>query len=299
MQESKFFNFSTQKDLLYWFFGSILYFLWFGVLVGMRNEHFYLWILAVICWFLNEKTQAFLKGIYVWLLYWMLYDSLRIAPNWTVNAVHIEDLYQFDKRYFGILFEGNLLTLGEWCALHTSNWLDLLAGAFYISWVPLPILFAIWLYFKNKNLFIRFSWCFFVVNFIGFCIYYLYPAAPPWYVAENGFSFNPNVPRSAAGLNRVDQYLGIDLFHRIYTRNSNVFAAMPSLHSAYPLVALFYAIKSKRNWIIFIFSTTCIGIWLSAIYTNHHYVLDVVAGILVAILGYFVYERGSKLFIKE
>ena len=93
----------------------------------------------------------------------------------------------------------------------------------------------------------------------------------------------------------MDSLLNIDLFHRIYTRNSNVFAAMPSLHSAYPLVAFFYTLKTGRKWLMILFGTVCIGIWLSAIYTNHHYVMDVIAGILVALIGCFSWERMLKL----
>jgi inositol phosphorylceramide synthase catalytic subunit len=279
------------KNFIYWGIGSLLYFAWFGGLVGLRNEHIMLWLFSVVLFFFNEKTNTFIRSIAVWLCYWMLYDSLRIAPNWTINTVHIKDLYDFDKAVFGVHHNGILLTLNEWCALHTQPWLDLLAGAFYISWVPLPIAFAAWLYFNNRLLYYRFSWCFFIVNLIGFSIYYIYPAAPPWYVAEYGFDLNPNVPRSAAGLDRVDKLLNINLFHRIYTRNSNVFAAMPSLHSAYPLVALLYAFLSKKRWIIIVFSITSIGIWLSAIYTNHHYILDVAAGISVAALGYWIWEK--------
>jgi inositol phosphorylceramide synthase catalytic subunit len=280
-----------KKSILYWSLGSLIYFAWFGGLVGLRNEHVVLWLLSLILWYYSPQTQDFLKKISVWLCYWMLYDSLRIAPNWTINTVHIKDLYDFDKAWFGVYSNGQLLTLNEWCAIHTHPILDLLAGAFYISWVPLPIAFAVWLYFYQPTLYLRFSWCFFIVNLIGFAIYYIYPAAPPWYVAEFGFELNPNVPRSAAGLDRVDTLLNIDLFHRIYTRNSNVFAAMPSLHSAYPLVAFLYALKSKKNWIITLFAITSLGIWLSAIYTNHHYILDIVAGISVAALGYWIWEH--------
>jgi inositol phosphorylceramide synthase catalytic subunit len=279
-----------QKNIIYWSIGSLLYFAWFGGLVGLRNEHVVLWAASILMFFIHEKSRLLLKDLAVWLCYWMLYDSLRIAPNWTINAVHIKDLYDFDKAVFGVYENGVLLTLNEWCARHTQPWLDLLAGAFYISWVPLPIAFATWLYFNNRPLYYRFSWCFFVVNLIGFTIYYIYPAAPPWYVANYGFELNPNVPRSAAGLDRVDALLNIDLFHRIYTRNSNVFAAMPSLHSAYPLVSLLYAIKSEKRWLIAMFGITSVGIWLAAIYTNHHYILDVAAGISVAALGHWVWE---------
>lgn len=281
----------NQKDIIKWTLATVAYFAWFAGLVGLRNEHIVLWVLILFLYFFNEKSKVLLKNISVWLVYWMVYDSLRIAPNWTVNTVHIKDLYDFDKAWFGIASDNTMLTLNEWCARHTAWYLDLLAGTFYISWVPLPILFALWLYWKMPKLYLRFAWAFFVVNLIGFCIYYIFPAAPPWYVAEYGFGFNPHVARSAAGLDRVDALLNIDLFHRIYTRNSNVFAAMPSLHSAYPLVAFIYTLRTHRRWLIVLFGIVCVGIWLSAIYTNHHYVLDVVAGIVVALVGCFVWEK--------
>ena len=280
------------SPLLWWGIGSAAYFAWFGGLVGLRNEHIVLWALTLVLWWASERTRRWVLALSVWLAYWMLYDSLRIAPNWTVNAVHIRDLYEFDRDWFGVNMGGNLLTLNEWCAQHTRWWLDLLAGFFYISWVPLPLALAAWLYWKEPGLYLRFSWCFFFVNLIGFSIYYIYPAAPPWYVAEYGFDLNPNVPRSAAGLNRVDELLNMDLFHRIYTRNSNVFAAMPSLHSAYPLVGWLYARLTGRRWLMWLFGTVCVGIWVTAIYTNHHYVMDVVAGIAVAMAGYFLFEKG-------
>jgi inositol phosphorylceramide synthase catalytic subunit len=34
-----------------------------------------------------------------------------------------------------------------------------------------------------------------------------------------------------------------------------------------------------------------VGIWVTAIYTGHHYVLDVAAGIAVAVAGYFLFEK--------
>lgn len=285
---------SIKRQIILWISISSFYFAWFVFLVGFRPEHLYLWALSALFWFWNSRTKTFIRNISVWLIYWLIYDSLRIIPNWKVNGVHIEDLYQFEKHWFGIDTAGGLMTMNEWCMANATTTLDLLSAAFYLSWVPLPVMFAVWLYWRNKELFLSFSWCFLLVNIIGFSIYYIYPAAPPWYVAEHGFEFNPDAARSAAGLNRVDEYLNMDLFHRIYSRNSNVFAAMPSLHSAYPLVAWFYARKSKHPVWFLLFSITSVGIWTAAIYTAHHYVMDVLIGILVAITGHYIYEKYAK-----
>jgi membrane-associated phospholipid phosphatase len=36
----------------------------------------------------------------------------------------------------------------------------------------------------------------------------------------------------------------------------------------------------------------CLGTWFAAVYTYHHYVADVLAGILVAVLGILVFRFG-------
>jgi inositol phosphorylceramide synthase catalytic subunit len=285
----------------YWLLGSILYFFWFGYIVGIRNEHYFIYVLSAILFFVSPTTRQWFYYLSVWIFYWMVYDSMRIAPNYAVNPVHIQEPYLLEKQIFGIPTgqNGEVQTLNEWVSIHNHPILDLLAGILYISWVPLPLLFAAWLLRRDPKPYLQFAWCFFLVNIIGFIIYYLYPAAPPWYVAENGFALNHNVPRSAAGLNRVDQLIDFPLFHTIYTRNSNVFAAIPSLHSAYPLVGWLYARKfSYRIWHL-VFACTSIGIWLTAIYTGHHYVIDILAGIAVALLGYLVYEFGVLKYFKR
>mgnify|MGYP000674192654 CR=1 FL=1 len=46
------------------------------------------------------------------------------------------------------------------------------------------------------------------------------------------YGFEPvlNTPGNVAGLGRFDELLGCSVFHSIYGRNANVFAAVPSLH---------------------------------------------------------------------
>jgi membrane-associated phospholipid phosphatase len=129
------------------------------------------------------------------------------------------------------------------------------------------------------------------VNLIGFLIYYAYPAAPPWYIQQNGFRFNPNTPGNPAGLIRFDEFFRAPVFASIYSKSSNVFAAMPSLHASYPLLVLFYGIQfrlGKWNWLFLVLT---LGIWFSAVYNSHHYILDILAGIGVGLLGSFLFQE--------
>ena len=168
---------------------------------------------------------------------------------------------------------GVMVTPNEFFALHHNRFLDLISGLFYINWIPIPLAFGLWLYFKNKKQFLNFSVAFLFVNLIGFCLYYIHPAAPPWYVAKYGFSVHYNTVGETAGLGRFDTLLGIKLFGSIYARNSNVFAAVPSLHCAYPVIVLYYAFKAKVKWVKWLFVLFMLGIWFfgSLFRTPLHY----------------------------
>ncbi|MDE6811220.1 MAG: phosphatase PAP2 family protein, partial [Muribaculaceae bacterium] len=188
--------------------------------------------------------------------------------------------------------DGSLLTPNEYFALHTSDVADFLCGVFYLCWVPLPIFFGLWLYFSGKTkAYLHFALVFLLVNLLGFAGYYIHPAAPPWYVAKYGFDMIAGTPGDVAGLGGFDRMTGLGIFNALYARNANVFAAMPSLHSAYTFVAFLYSFKARSSiaWKI-ILGTVTLGIWFTAVYTSHHYLLDVAGGIGVTILGYCLFE---------
>jgi membrane-associated phospholipid phosphatase len=67
---------------------------------------------------------------------------------------------------------------------------------------------------------------------------------------------------------------------------------MPSLHSAYPAIVLYYGLKNKLGWVNIIFAVIAAGIWFAAVYTSHHYILDVLAGILCAATGILSFKNG-------
>lgn len=95
-----------------------------------------------------------------------------------------------------------------------------------------------------------------------------------------------------AGLGRFDALTGLGIFNGLYARNANVFAAMPSLHSAYMLIAFIYSLRARTPlWMKIACAVICLGIWFTAVYTSHHYILDVLGGIGVTLLGYLLFEK--------
>ena len=219
---------------------------------------------------------------------------MKAFPNYNYQEVNIQSLYETEKQWLGIQEAGKIITPNEYWAIHSNRFLDVLTGFFYLSWVPVPLGFAAFLFFKNRKWFLEFSLTFLFVNILGFIIYYVYPAAPPWYVQQYGFDFIAGTPGNTAGLHRFDAYFGVSVFKSLYEKSSNVFAAMPSLHSAYPLIVLYFGWRFRFTWINLFFATIMLGIWFSAVYTSHHYVLDVLAGITCAAIGIVIFSKLSQ-----
>lgn len=260
--------------------------------VGFRPEHVFLIVLFLLLFFVNEKTRKLAVGLLPFLIFGISYDWMRVYPNYMVNPIDVENLYNLEKLLFGIHTDGQVLIPCEYFAIHNWPVADFLAGVFYLGWVPVPVAFGLYLYcLKDRNIYLRFAIVFLLVNLIGFTFYYIYPAAPPWYAINYGFEPVLNTPGNMAGLVRFDALLGVPLFDSIYGRNANVFAAVPSLHSAYLVVVLFYAVRKKCNWgILSVIVIFLLGIWFTAVYSSHHYIIDVLLGILCALAGIALFE---------
>ncbi|MDE6449379.1 MAG: phosphatase PAP2 family protein [Muribaculaceae bacterium] len=265
--------------------------------VGFRPEHLYLAALIAVLFFACGMTRRMVVALLPFIVFGISYDWMNIVPNYEVNSVDIEGLYNSEKSLFGITEAdggGVVRTPNEFFALHNAPWVDFLAGISYLCWVPVPILFGLWLYFgRQERVYLHFSLVFLFVNLLGFAIYYIHPAAPPWYVAKYGFDFIAGTPGDVAGLGRFDQMTGWSIFDGLYARNSNVFAAVPSLHSAYTFIAFIYSFKARcPMWLKVLFGVITMGIWFTAVYSGHHYLIDVLLGITTALVGIALFEYG-------
>lgn len=283
----------TLKEQLICFATLVVWLTVTVLFVGFRPEHMLLAVLIASLFFVAAPTRRLVVALLPFIAFGISYDWMNLLPNYEVNPVDVKGLYDTEKSLFGIITASGTLTPNEFFALHTNTIMDFLAGVFYLCWVPLPIFYGLWIYFSGKGFdYLRFSLVFLLVNLIGFGVYYIHPAAPPWYVALHGFEAVPGTPGEVAGLGAFDEITGLSVFHGLYARNANVFAAMPSLHSAYTFVACIYAfiIGSGRVWKAVLVAVT-LGIWFTAVYTSHHYLLDVIGGILCSIVAVLLFEE--------
>jgi len=280
----------TTRSILFAAAVSAGYLLLSQLLIGYKPDQLYLVIFFNSFYFISRTTRRFITGLSVFIVYWIIFDYMKAFPNYHYQTVHIADLYQAEKNVWGIADHGAILTPNEYWAVHGNTFLDVITGIFYLCWVPVPLAFAVYLFFRNRMGFLQFSLTFFLVNMIGFAIYYIYPAAPPWYVQQHGFDFIANTPGNTGGLEKFDLFFGTGIFQSLYSKSSNVFAAMPSLHASYPVIVLYYGIKYRAKWFNLLFAVIMLGIWFAAVYNSHHYVFDVLAGISCAILSITVFQ---------
>lgn len=278
---------------------SVAYLILSCLLVGFKTDQLVLIGIFNVLFYASVVTRKFILGFTIFIIYWIIFDYMKAFPNYNYNDVAVGGLYGAEKDIFGISVQGKTVTPNEYLRMQSTDFLDAITGFFYLCWIPVPLAFAAYLFFKNKRQFLYFSLTFVLVNLLGFVVYYAYPAAPPWYVQYHGLNFHPLTQGSTAGLSRFDRLFHISLFKSIYEKGSNVFAAMPSLHSSYPIVVLYYGIKNRLGWVNIFFGLVMIGIWFTAVYASHHYVLDVLAGILCAGLGILLFNlllSASKKF---
>jgi len=270
-------------------------FFWIAVtalFLELRPEHWLMLVLMSAMFFLTQPSRKLLVALVPFALFGISYDWMNLCHNYEVNTVDIEGIYNAEKSLFGIATAAGILTPNEFFAQFDSAVVDFLCGLFYLCWVPVPIAFGLWLYFrKQRAVYLHFAIVFLLVNLIGFTFYYIHPAAPPWYYAKYGAEFLTTVPGDVAGLGGFDDMTGLGIFNGLYARNSNIFAAVPSLHSAYVPVALFYSFKAKcPGWMRVTLAVIACGIWFTAVYTSHHYVIDVLLGIACAAVGIALFE---------
>jgi membrane-associated phospholipid phosphatase len=117
--------------------------------------------------------------------------------------------------------------------------------------------------------------------YLGYALYVIFPAAPPRLVLVYEFARNlrgypvgfSNLSAQAFSLLPVDSR-----------------AAFPSLHTAVSTVALVYAWRYVRRW-FWILVPFVLGLWVSTVYLRHHYVVDLIAGWLLAPVAVWVAPR--------
>jgi hypothetical protein len=257
--------------------------------------HFLLAAIWVSAALVRPVTRGWLIDALPFALFAAAYDALGLLkPFVATSGVHTFWPYWFDKAVFGIGSLSGRVSLNELFAVHHWLAVDIVTGAAYFMFLHAVLLLAVFMAVADRTPAGRrrlraVGWTFLGVNVAAFLMYLAYPEAPPWYVATHGFGpVDAHAAASPAALARLDALTGIPYFRGLYAQASDVFGAMPSMHCAYPMLLLLYALELRRpvlaGGLVLFQLVTC----FSAVYLQHHYVADVLAGTLFALGGYVI-----------
>ncbi|CAF0953499.1 unnamed protein product [Brachionus calyciflorus] len=117
---------------------------------------------------------------------------------------------------------------------------------------------------------------------LGVLIQYIIPTPPPWMLLMDE-------KIQEANFYRVDVLLHFKLFKSIYSQSKLVCGAFPSLHTAWPSIIFFGGQYWIGKW--FCLGHVCL-IAFAALYSMHHYLIDILFGILLAFISC---EIGKKI----
>jgi len=215
----------------------------------------------------------------------LIFDAMRFAKHVGVRTdrVHVCDL----RGYEAALFGSHGQTVHDWLQPRATPTLDLFFAIPYGTYLFVPIGYAVYLYFRDYPGAQRVAWTFLVLNVVGFIVHHAYPAAAPWYFHAHGCGVDlATVGNPGPNLLRVDSMTGVPFFTGLYGRSTDVFGAMPSLHVSYPAVLLMEGWPKHRTLGRSLLVAFAISMCCAAVYLDHHWILDVVAGLALAVIAY-------------
>ncbi len=231
----------------------------------------------------RDLLEGALVGV-AFLLYFAVRGAVIERPEQAYR--HALDIVNL-QRALGFFWEDDL---NRWTEHHRFVAQAMNVIYFYLHF-PLIIAFGIWLYYFRRHCYTLSRDSFLASGAIALIIYWAYPVAPPRQLPELAARFDPGAPSYIQGfLDTMHQYLGYAYDTQSTRAFVNPYAAMPSLHFGWDLllgVAIIRAFwKERWLWIM-----APIGVALPALQvfsitmTANHFLLDAVAGGIVALAG--------------
>src|SRR2546430_2369596 len=143
--------------------------------------------------------------------------------------------------------------------------------------IGLPLL---WAYFGRTAAFPRFRTTILLANVLALLVYVFLPTAPPRLFTSMGFT------------DTLSQFGGLNHGSGLVELASNPYAAMPSLHAADALIAgvILASVVRRPVWKA-VWLLWPAWVWFAVMATGNHFWLDVVAGILLAVVALAIVYR--------
>jgi membrane-associated phospholipid phosphatase len=235
-------------------------------------------LLLILVAFALGRLSNFIRDWTPVVLLFFSYEYLHGYADKIVGTIHSTDVIQLEEKLFGTPVASATLqrifyTPGN------PHWYDYATAVLYgaHSFVVLFIAFGLWIY--RRELYFRWAKLFIYLSFAGFITYVLFPAMPPWMAAHNHLI--PSIHKI------VDEIMPDGTVGVVNSLNSNLVAAMPSLHAAYPTLGFLFMLRYFRKFAA-LYALYCLSVYVGVVYAGEHFIVDVIAGIIYAAAVFFL-----------
>jgi membrane-associated phospholipid phosphatase len=208
-----------------------------------------------------EIVRDWFPFLVILLMYYSLWgDATRLL----VPQDRDRELIVLDQRWFG--FQASV-AIQRFITPPRTAWMEF---SYFFHILNIPIV-ACFVYLRRPHARFREMMSgLMVVTFFGLIGYLLVPAIGPMYTLHELYTVPLSQPISL-----FNQQLHFMNFARIHR---DVF---PSMHVAISLLVWLYAFRNSRL-LFAVLSPFLLSLWVSTIYLRYHYLIDVVAGLLLA-----------------
>lgn len=212
-----------------------------------------------------EILRDWFPFLVILLMYYSLWGD---ATHMLITTDRDAELIAWDERLFGVQAS---VVIQPIISPPLTAWMNL-AYAFHI--VNIPIVACFVYLRRSRTRFREMMAGVLVVSFFGLLGYLLVPAIGPLYTLRDQYTVPLSQP--LAIVNRQIEFMN---FARI---KRDVF---PSLHVGISFLVWLYAYRNSRR-LFWILSPFILSLWISTVYLRYHYLVDVLAGLILAPLCY-------------
>lgn len=195
------------------------------------------------------------------------------------DNAHVLPQLRADEILFGWATGGQVPTVWMQDRLYTVgevHWYDIAIVPIYMSHFIVPMALAVVLWLNAYHLFRRYVWTLVTLTLLTLATYALFPAAPPWMAGLNGY-----LPEVGRVVSETLQATGIGTIRSAVARGeaySNAVAAIPSLHSAVPMMVLLFAWGYVGWRVRALLVAYILAMTFTLAYGGEHFIVDAFVG---------------------
>jgi len=260
--------------------GASIVFVWTTLYKIIRNRIYKFNNILIVIKDSASVLRDWLPLILMILVYENLKDKTALMEHKTIEW----ELARLDAMLFG--------------GVQPTQWLeryahplvvDLMALNYALYFIlPLAVWFTLYL-MKNQKGFYEVSAAMIATLYLGYIGYVVFPAAPPRFT----LTYDAPLP-------------SLFLHHFLQSNWDKAAAVMlgafPSLHVGLSSISIIFSYRyrdvlPKGRLLFYIVTPLTVNLWFSTVYLRHHWVVDIIAGWFVAILGSLISIFGIRMWM--